>query len=465
MTLLSADWLSLKSSNFLVKLSKIIPSRIFPILLVNFIGILGYSIVIPILIFIVVDLGGNGFIYGFLGAMYPFFQFLGAPILGSLSDKIGRKKVLVISQAGTFLAWMLFILAFALPKTSLWSQDSSITGNYVMTLPLIVIFLARIIDGFTGGNISVANAYLSDISTDEDRNSNFGKMGASTSLGFVLGPAVAGVLASTVLGELLPLMLAALISLLAIIVIYWKLEESNPCVVDTGELRLQSFRRFFQVEHKDCYVDGDVEARPEKIKWEIILGIKGIPLLFIIYFLTFMGFSLFYAALPIYASKNLMWSASELGIFLAYSSFIMILIQGPVLDRLSKRWSNQTLIITGAVLLAISFYLFSMSDKAILYLAISFMSVGNGLMWPSFLALLSKTGPARLQGAIQGYGNSMGSMASMFGLVLGGFLFELINTEVFFIGSVVFGIIVVLMGANSLKSSKKEVTSQPAISR
>ncbi len=447
-----------------MKLSKIIPSKIFPILLVNFIGILGYSIVIPILIFIVVDLGGNGFIYGILGAMYPFFQFLGAPILGSLSDKIGRKKVLVISQAGTFLAWMLFILAFTLPEISLWSQDTTVTGSYIMTLPLIVIFLARIIDGFTGGNISVANAYLSDISTDDDRNSNFGKMGASTSLGFVLGPAVAGLLASTMIGEVLPLMLAALISLLAIIVIYWKLEESNPCVVDTGELRIQSFRRFFQVEHKDCYVDGDIEARPEKMKWETILRIKGIPLLFLIYFLTFMGFSLFYVSLPIYASKILKWSASDLGIFLAYSSFIMILVQGPVLERVSKRWSNRTLIVTGALLLAISFYLFSMSNTAILYLAISFMSVGNGLMWPSFLALLSRTGPAHLQGAIQGYGNSMGSMASMFGLILGGFLFELINTEVFFIGTVVFAIIVILMGANTIRSSKKESVSQPAIS-
>ena len=463
MPLLLADWLSLKSSSFLVKLSKIIPPKIFPILLVNFIGILGYSIVIPILIFIVIDLGGNGFIYGILGATYPFFQFLGAPILGSLSDRIGRKKVLVISQAGTFLAWMLFILAFALPETKLWSQDTAMTGSYFMSLPLLVIFLARILDGFTGGNVSVANAYLSDISTDEDRNSNFGKMGASTSLGFVLGPAVAGVLASTALGEVLPLILAALISLIAIIVIYWKLEESNPCVVDTGSLRLQSFRRFFQVEHKDCYVDGDIEARPEKIKWETILSIKGIPLLFFIYFLTFMGFSLFYASLPIYASKNLSWSATDLGIFLAYSSFIMILVQGPVLERASKRWANQTLIITGAILLALSFYLLSKSNTAILYLAITLLSIGNGLMWPSFLALLAKTGPAPLQGAIQGYGNSMGSMASMFGLVLGGFLFELINTEVFFLGTLIFGLIVILMGGDMLRRHKKATVEGPVV--
>src|SRR5690606_3306903 len=159
---------------------KIFKSNVFPILLVNFIGILGYSIVVPILIFIVADFGGNGFIYGVLGAVYPFFQFIGAPILGRLSDTLGRKKVLIISQVGTFAAWVLFILAFTLPEIKLWSQDTELTGKYVMTLPLIIIFLARIFDGFTGGNISVANAYMSDISTDENRNRNFGKMGAST---------------------------------------------------------------------------------------------------------------------------------------------------------------------------------------------------------------------------------------------------------------------------------------------
>jgi len=124
---------------------------IFPILLVNFIGILGYSIVIPILIFIVIDLGGNGFIYGILGAMYPLFQFFGAPILGNLSDRIGRKKVLLLSQMGTFKAWLLFLLAFALPQIALWSVDNTFIGKFTLTIPLLLLFVARMFDGFTGG--------------------------------------------------------------------------------------------------------------------------------------------------------------------------------------------------------------------------------------------------------------------------------------------------------------------------
>lgn len=402
-------------------------------------------------------MGGNGFIYGILGAMYPFFQFIGAPILGSLSDRIGRKKVLVLSQAGTFVAWILFLLAFALPKTQLWSQNTEVTGSYIMTLPLVIIFIARIFDGFTGGNVSVANAYLSDISTDEDRNKNFGKMGASTSLGFVLGPALAGILASSALGELVPLALAALISLVAIFVISTKLKESNPCVVDTGELSTRSFRRFFQVEHKDCYQEGDIEANPPKKGWGSVLREPGIPLLYAVYFLTFLAFSLFYAGLPIYASTLLEWTAIDLGIFLAYSSLIMILVQGPLLSRLSDNISNQSLILVGSLLLSLSFFLLSVDSLVILYVANTLLSIGNGLMWPSFLALLARTGSPQIQGAIQGYGNSMGSMASMFGLILGGLLFETMETNVFAIGSGIFLIVTLLMGANFLQGNRKTV--------
>ena len=437
--------------------SKLIPSKIFPILLVNFIGILGYSIVIPILIFIVTDMGGNGFIYGILGAMYPFFQFIGAPILGGLSDRIGRKKVLIISQAGTFLAWILFLLAFALPDTELWSQNTELTGNYVMTLPLVFIFIARIFDGFTGGNVSVANAYLSDISTDEDRDKNFGKMGASTSTGFVLGPAVAGLLASTIWGAILPLILAAVISLIAIFVIATRLKESNPCVVDTGVMKTQSFRRFFQVEHKDCYEEGDLEASPPKKGWKTVLGQPGIPLLYSVYFLTFLAFSLFYAGLPIYANTLLNWTAVDLGIFLAYSSLIMILVQGPLLSKLSNRFDNRSLILVGSSFLCISFFLLSVEHIIVLYMANTLLSVGNGLMWPSFLSLLSRKGTPQMQGAIQGYGNSMGSMASMFGLILGGMLFETIQTQVFVIGTVIFLVVTLLMLINRLRHKKGDV--------
>jgi len=429
-----------------------VKKQVFPILLVNFIGVLGYSIVIPLLIFIITDLGGNGFVYGVLGAMYPLFQFMGAPILGRMSDTIGRRLVLIISQTGTFIAWVLFVLALLMPKTELWAQQTSFTGTYVMTVPLLCVFLARILDGFTGGNISVANAYLSDISTDKDRSANFAKMATSSSVGLVIGPAVAGILASTVLGSLLPIMAAAGISLLAIFVISTRLTDTTSTEVNIG-IHSSTIRHFLHLEHKECYQREEKKSVYPKIGWKSVLSVPDIPRLYAIYFLTYLAFSLFYSGLPIYASTSLRWTAGDLGIYLALSSLIMVVVQGPVLNRLNKRFASQTLIITGALLLSGSFFLLTIENDLGIYGANVLLSVGNGLMWPSFLSVLAEKGGKKIQGAIQGYGTSMGSLASMLGLVAGGVLFELFGTLVFFVSAFLFAIVLALALRNDLQST------------
>lgn len=424
---------------------------IFPILLINFIGVLGYSIVIPILIFIVEEMGGNGFIYGLLGATYPLFQFIGAPILGKLSDRIGRRKVLIISQVGTLIAWVMFFIAMLLPKSGLWSQDNEITGAYVMTLPLLMVFIARILDGFTGGNVSVANAYLSDVSTDKDRSRNFGKMAVSASLGLVIGPAVAGVLAATAMGFFLPIMSAGLISLIAVFVISVKLKDIKANRVESSGTGLTKMvRKFYQVEHKECSLPE--KEKKEKINWASVFKISGIPVLFAMYFFVYLAFSLFYACLPVYANTTLGWEPGDLGIFLTVSSLVMVVVQGPLLSRLSKRFSNQQLIGAGALLLAVSFFILSDQHIVSIYTANVLLSIGNGLMWPSFLGVLAVKGNKTNQGAIQGYGTSMGSIASMFGLVAGGILFIHLQTSVFLIGGIIFVAMLLLTFHSAFKT-------------
>ncbi|MEO1171379.1 MAG: MFS transporter, partial [Myxococcota bacterium] len=95
------------------------PPSLFPVLIVNFIGALGFSIVMPCLVFLVIDFGGNAVVYGIVGAAYSGFQFIGAPILGRWSDSVGRRKILILSQAGTFLAWVLFLVACLIPVTEI----------------------------------------------------------------------------------------------------------------------------------------------------------------------------------------------------------------------------------------------------------------------------------------------------------------------------------------------------------
>jgi MFS transporter, DHA1 family, tetracycline resistance protein len=146
--------------------------------------------------------GGDAIVYGLLAATYPAFQLIGSPILGRWSDIFGRKKVLLLSNIGTSIGWILFLFALFLPAEKTFSINIAFIGTFVVIAPLFILFLARAIDGITGGNISVANAYLSDLSSDESRSKNFGKMAISSNLGFILGPALAGILGGTIFGSI-----------------------------------------------------------------------------------------------------------------------------------------------------------------------------------------------------------------------------------------------------------------------
>lgn len=182
-------------------------------------GTLGFGIVLPFLIFLVTRFGGNAVIYGIMGATYSAFQLVGAPLLGRWSDNYGRRKILLLSQVGTLVSWLIFFLAMFLPVTIIHDIDSSIWGNFTLTLPLLILFLARALDGITGGNVSVANAYLADITKESGRSKNFGKLAISSNLGYIIGPALAGLLGATVWGEKVPVLAAIFISTIATIII------------------------------------------------------------------------------------------------------------------------------------------------------------------------------------------------------------------------------------------------------
>ena len=231
-----------------------------------------------------------------------------------------------------------------------------------------------------------------------------------------------------------------------VIYINKKLTESNPCIVDTSIPAFKEIKQFFRVERKDCYEEGDKQNGSSKRNgWNEILSIRGMPTMYIIYFLIYLAFNLFSVALPIYASTQLIWTIAELGFFLAFYSFMMMIAQGPVLARISRYMNSINLMIAGAVFLCIGFGLLSGNRTLALYLAIAFMALGNGILWPNYLAVLSQMGTPSQRGTIQGYGASMGSMASMIGLILGGSLFDFLGTTVFMIGSGTFLLIIFIL--------------------
>ena len=418
---------------------------LFPILLVNFIGALGYSLVLPFLIILVLSLGGNEVIYGILGATYSLFQLIGAPVLGKWSDEQGRKKILLLSQAGTFIAWLLFLVALLIPETQLISVDSAITGAFILTIPLALLFIARALDGITGGNISVANAYLSDISTEKNRKSNFGKMAASANLGFIVGPALAGLLGSTILEEKLPVMVTMGISLIAILVIQFMLKESNPCAREE-QTQTGRIKKVLGAELKDCYTDDS----SQKASFIQIIKMEWIGFILILYFLIFLSFNFFYVAFPVHAIQALDWDLFQLGIFFSVMGGILVFVQGPVLTWISDKVSEAWLIILGSTLLALGFFFFTNSELWKIYVAVTLFALGNGVMWPSFLTVLSQKAGKELQGVIQGYASSTGSLASIIGLLSGGVLYSLIGGILFLIPA----ILMALIGIISLRFLK-----------
>ncbi len=315
--------------------------------------------------------------------------------------------------------------------------DSTWLGNFTITVPLIVLFAARALDGITGGNVSVANAYLADITPEAERSANFGKMAVASNLGFIFGPAIAGALGASAMGEVPPVVAAVLISAVASAIIFWKLPESDECALSTYPEHA-NVGKMMGLEQKECYELTETTNLPTSQ----ILQLPGLSLLLAVYFLVFLAFNFFYIAFPVHAATRLNWSLTDTGIFFSVMGLLMALVQGPVLKWASSRWSDRVLVIGGSFLLATSFLFFLASEKSLLYVGTTLLAVGNGVMWPSLLSAISKATDRHVQGAVQGLASSVGAVASIVGLLVGGLLYGLLGATVFVISAIITVVVV-----------------------
>jgi len=404
-----------------------------PILAIHFLGTLGFSLAIPFLVFIVTDLGGATWTYGLLGATYSAFQLFGAPMLGRWSDRTGRRPVLLASQVGTLVAWLLFLGALSLPLIGTTELASA-----TLTLPLVLVFVARALDGATGGNISVANAYVADLTrqTPELRQRAFGRMGMAASLGFVIGPAVAGLLGGTSLGARLPIAIAAAFAALTTLAILVLLKEPagrcpkgppGPGVLEAG--LHQQAKPCHKAPSKNAFLSG-VTRGP-------------VALLLAATFVLFLGFNFFYAAFPIHAVGAYNWSHEQLGIFFAVMAGMMVFAQGPLLSLASKHLNRRLIFATGMAFMVMALVSYQLPAGAITYVGAACFAVGNGLSWPTFQARVSELGGEQ-QGAVQGVVTSASSLASISGLVLGGILYPSLGGNLFFVAAGFFIVVLAL---------------------
>jgi MFS family permease len=409
---------------------------LIPLSAVNFLSSLGFSVVMPFLVFLVTKLGGNAFVMGVIGASFSICQLIGAPWLGGLSDRVGRKRVLFFSQLGGLVAWAIFVVALLVPHVEIVRVDSKLTGPFVLLLPVILIALSRATDGLINGSISVANAYLADVTAEVDRKASFARLGAAASLGFVIGPLAAGYIARGDRGVMVLVLVAMSLSGVGAFVVWKFLPEAEATPAPVGEEAVPaSTHKPLGGGPKDF-----VAHEHHRASLLEILHLPRAPRMIALYFLVFMGFSIFTTVLPMHALVNLHWSSDNLGQLFGVLSLSLISTQALVLPPIARRVSDARVGAVGSILVAAAYLSVAQFGVPGAFIAAALYGVGNGLMWPSYLSMLSETGPASMRGRLQGVASSAGSVASIIGMLGGGAAFATLGRQTFLVAAAALGL-------------------------
>ncbi len=398
---------------------------------VAFLSSLGFSIVMPFMVPLVLGLGGNAFVVGALGALFWGAQLVGSTWLGSLSDRIGRKRVLFRSQLGAMTAWLLFLCALSAPRIDLVRVDGAVVGTFVVALPLVLIALARITDGVFDGSISVANAYIADVPDEDARRLHYARLGAASSLGFAVGPMLAGFIARSDLGVRVVLLIALALSGLAALLISRRL----PALPPRPGAAVEVARAGGVHAHKA--LGGGCPEAVRHPRWRVraILSIPELRPLIALYFAIYFAFSMFAAALPIHAIVDVGCSIPMLGFLYTTLALALGGTEAFILPPLARKLAPAVIAAAGSALLVGAYVVMSLSYRPALIAGGVLYGVGNGLMWPSYLTMLSQTGPPQLQGTVQGVGSSTGSFASIIGTVTGGLVYGATGVVVFYLSA------------------------------
>lgn len=357
-------------------------SPLLSIFLIVLVDVLGLTIILPLLPFYAESLGASPSTFGLLVSAYAICQLIAGPPLGQLSDRVGRRPVLLVSQMGTFAGFL--ILAWA---QTLW-----------------VVFLARIIDGLTAGNLTVAQAYISDVSKPEQRAKAFGLIGISFGLGFLVGPAIAGFLAQ--FGHQAPIFAAAGLSLTSIVATYFLLPGVPPHPKPEGE----------KDSNWKLYLDAFTDRHLAPMLWQ--------------FFAFAFAFSTFFSGFALYAERRYTYNGApfgtkEVGYVFAFSGLVGILIQGGGIGRLVKKFGERRLIEIGFIAMAVGFALLGLVyDIPYLLLAIGFITFGAAVLRPSITSLITTRVARHRQGLVMGLMQSLMSIAQIVAPVIAGILIQ-----------------------------------------
>jgi len=380
--------------------------QLIPVLFLTFVNTLNFSIMIPILPFIVKEYGGGTIMYGLLLSMYPFFQFFAAPILGSLSDHYGRRPILLLSQAGTMLSWVIFL------------------GSIFTPWPLLLLIIARIADGITGGNNSVANAYLSDITTREEKTKAFGMLGGMVGIGMVIGPAIGGLTMSSSFGYLAPILLTLAISVVTLIIMYQYLPES---LEERNRKKVLNFK-----------LSEELQFLPKLKKYSKNRQIKYLFYLRTAFLFVFSSFS---AIFVLFMIDEFKLTSQHIGLLFMLIGLFIFFNQVFVAGWLAKKIGDLKTFLIGQSALAVSQLLYVIVPSLGLFFPLLYLNnVGLSLSMPTFKALLSKSVKEDEQGEIMGVDESMFAASSALSPILATAVYASIGKYTFLVQGVILAV-------------------------
>ncbi len=373
-----------------------IDKRFLTLFIIIFVQLVGFGIILPLLPYYSESLGASPLTIGFLLASFSLFQFIFSPILGEISDKIGRRPVLLISMLGTVISFILLGIANT----------------------MLLLFVSRIIDGISGGNISAAQAYIADITNEENRTYGMGILTAGFGLGFIFGPSIGGLLAQY--GYHVPALFAAVLSFIAFILTYFFLPES----LDKTKVPLKTRNKLFDIE-----LFKDALSRPT------------IGALIILFFFFMLAFSLLQGTFALFANDSLGLSVTQVGYVFAYIGIVSVVTQLVFLKKLVKYFGEKKLAVVGLMIAAVSFALIpfahSMLDLMFVFTTLSF---GNSVVNPVLTGLISKLTPKHEQGSVMGIFQSVSALGRLFGPLAGTFVYEYSIVAPYFAASIVVGL-------------------------
>lgn len=389
------------------------PARVAILFLTVLVDLVGFGIVLPILPYYATRFGADALGFGVIVGAFSLMQFLSTAVLGRVSDRLGRRPVLLATMLINAAGYLLF--AFA--------------GSYAALLA------SRVVSGLASGNISVAQAYMADITAPHERSRYLGLIGAAFGLGFIIGPALGGWTGAA--GPMVPGLVAAGLSLANFASAFAVLRESlGP------EYRV--VRRLLDLSHI-----GDVATRPS------------LRLLMAVWALVPFAFAGYTVVLPLFAAARLGWEERDLGVFFTLVGITAALVQGYLFGKLQRRHGDRTLLISGGFGMALGVGVVPfLSSSAAVYAWTVVLAFSNSLFAPAATGLVSAYAGAAEQGAVLGTAQAIAALGRTLGPPAIGTAYDAVSPTGAFLGSAV---VMALVGFVALRLERDAGATVPAV--